>query len=304
MFLAPSVPLAAVDDMPEPPTSWKYPPEMPGAREEVYRQIDDVKLKAYIFEPSGHTVKDSRPVALFFFGGGWTGGTPGQFRPQCTYLAQRGMVAISFDYRVKSRHGVFPQECLRDAKAAVRWVRANAQRLGIDPNRIAVGGGSAGGHLAAAVALVPGFEDGDHPEVSSMPDALILFNPAVVLSPVADHPDLMPSEKFADLRNRMNGRPGEIEPFRFVRAGLPPSIVIQGIVDQSVPYPTIKLFVEAMKAAGNRCELKAYAGQPHGFFNPGRGTGEPRAEASRYYYRTLREVDQFLVSLDYLPPVD
>lgn len=304
MILSPVVPLSAADDRPEPPTSWKYPAEMPGARVEVYRQVGDVKLDAFIFEPSGHTANDARPVALFFFGGGWRGGTPGQFRPQCTALAQRGMVAISFDYRVMSRHGVFPDDCLRDAKAAVRWVRANAQRLGIDPQRIAVGGESAGGHLAAAVAMVPGFDDGENLQVSSMPNALLLFNPGVVLSPVKDHPDLLSAEKIAELRNRTNGKPEEIEPYRFIRTGLPPSIIIHGKNDQSVPFPTVELFVQAMITAGNRCELKAYEGQPHGFFNPGRGTGEPRAEAARYYYKTLSEVDRFLVSLGYLPRLD
>jgi acetyl esterase/lipase len=68
------------------------------------------------------------------------------------------MIAIVADYRVKSRQNALPADCVSDAKACVRWVRANAARLGIDPTRIAVGGGSAGGHLAAAVATVPGLD--------------------------------------------------------------------------------------------------------------------------------------------------
>ena len=289
-------------DQPEPPTSWKYPPEMSGSRTEVYRTVGDVKLNAYIFEPKGHSERDRSAAVVFFFGGGWKGGTPGQFLPQCLHLAERGMVAISVDYRVLSRQKALPQDCLRDAKAAIRWVRANAARLGVDPERIVAGGGSAGGHLAAAVALVPGFEDGEHTDVSSMPNAMLLFNPAVILSPVAGHADLMPAEKFADISARMDNRPQEIEPYHFVRAGLPPSIIFHGMNDEAVPFPTVQLFQQAMVAAGNRCELKAYEGQPHGFFNPGRGSGAPRAEASRYYYKTIAEVDAFLESLGYLKP--
>lgn len=295
-------PRLIADEQPEPPTSWKYPPEMPGARVEIYRQIGEVKLNAYIFEPKGHSAKEGSPAVVFYFGGGWKGGTPGQFLPQCQYLADRGMVAISVDYRVKSRHDVFPQDCVTDAKAAIRWVRANAARLGVDPERIAAGGGSAGGHLAAATALLPGFEDADNHGVSSMPNALILFNPAVVMAPVEGHPDLLTAEKFASISERTDGRPLEVSPYHFVRAGLPPSIIFQGMNDESVPFPSVQLFHKAMTEAGNRCELKAYEGQPHGFFNPGRGKGEPRAEATRYYYKTLHELDAFLVSLGYLKP--
>ena len=145
--------LSAEDDLPEPPVSWKYPPEMPGASVEVYRDIHGVRLNAYVFTPPGHRASDRRPAVLFFFGGGWKGGSPGQFLPQSLHLSQRGMVAIACDYRVLGRHGVLPQDCLRDAKAAVRWARAKAATLGIDPDRIVAGGESAGGHLAAAVAL-------------------------------------------------------------------------------------------------------------------------------------------------------
>jgi acetyl esterase/lipase len=296
--------LTAAEDLPEPPVSWKYPPEMPGASVEVYREVNGSKLNAYVFTPPQHQASDRRPAVLFFFGGGWKGGSPGQFLPQSLYLAQRGMVAISCDYRVLSRHGVIPQDCLRDAKAAMRWARANAVRLGIDPDRIVAGGGSAGGHLAAAIALVPGFEDGAHPEVSSMPNALALFNPAVVLSPVEGHAGLLTDEKFADISARTDGRPQEISPYHFIRTGLPPSIVFHGTKDEAVPFPTVELFANAMIAAGNRCELKAYEGQPHGFFNPGRGQGPPREEANRCFHRTIRELDAFFVSLGYLTPTE
>jgi acetyl esterase/lipase len=299
-----SAALHAAEDLPEPPVSWKYPPEMPGASVEVYREVNGNKLTAYVFTPPQHQASDRRPAVLFFFGGGWKGGTPGQLLPQSLYLAQRGMVAIPCDYRVLSRHGVIPQDCLRDAKAAIRWARANAARLGIDPARIVAAGESAGGHLAAATALVPGFEEGAHPETSSMPNALVLFNPAVLLSPADGHPGLLSDVSLTSISARTQGRPQEISPYHFIRAGLPPSILFHGTKDEAVPFPTVELFAKAMTAAGNRCELKAYEGQPHGFFNPGRGQGEPRAEANRCFHRTIRELDAFFVSLGYLTPTD
>lgn len=290
----------SAEDLPEPVTSWKYPPDMPGARIEAYRHVGDVELNAWIFEPPGHKPTDGSAAIVFYFGGGWKGGTPGQFLPQCRHLAEQGMVAISVDYRVSSRQQVLPQDCVCDAKAAIRWVRANAERLGIDPNRIAAGGGSAGGHLAAAVALVPGFEEGEHLDVSSMPNAMVLFNPAVILAPVEGHPDVLPADKVADIKERADGRPEEISPYNFIRKGLPPSIIFHGTNDEAVPFTTVELFQKSMQAAGNKCELKAYPGQPHGFFNPGRGMGEPRAEATRRYYDTLKQLDEFLGSLGYL----
>jgi acetyl esterase len=290
-------------DAPAPQVSWKYPPEMPGAQVEVYREVEGVKLNAYIFVPEGHCAKDRKPAAVFFFGGGWRSGTPGQFMPQCLHLAKRGMVAITVDYRVASRHGVLPQDCVRDAKAAIRWVRANAERLGVDPSKVAAGGGSAGGHLAAATALLPGFEDCDNRGYSSTPDAMLLFNPAVVLAAVEGHPDLMPAQKLEDIAKRTDGHPGEVSPYHFVRPGLPPSIIFHGTNDEAVPFPTALLFQKAMSAAGNRCELKAHEGQPHGFFNPGRWKGEAGKESVNRFQLTVKQMDDFLVSLGYLKPM-
>ncbi len=123
--------------------------EMPGAKVEVYKTVADVQLKMYMYFPADHNATDKRPAIVFFFGGGWVNGTPKQFRPHCEYLASRGMVAMAADYRVRSRHGTAAIDCVKDGKSAVRWIRENADRLGVDPQRVAAGGGSAGGHVAA-----------------------------------------------------------------------------------------------------------------------------------------------------------
>ena len=104
LLLTPLAALHAAEDLPEPPVSWKYPPEMPGASVEVYREVNGIKLNAYIFTPPDHRASDRRPAVLFFFGGGWKGGSPGQFLPQSLYLAARGMVAVPRG----ARHGRHP----------------------------------------------------------------------------------------------------------------------------------------------------------------------------------------------------
>lgn len=287
--------------LPEPVTSWSYPPEMPGSRIEIYKRVDEIALNAYLFEPDGHVATDRRPAIVFFFGGGWRAGTPGQFLPHCRHLSERGMVAISVDYRVKSRHDAWPQDCLEDAKSAIRWVRKNAARLGVDPDRIVAAGGSAGGHLAAASAIIEGFEAStEDVSISSAPNAMVLFNPAVALTQI-DEMKLVPEEKLENIRQRTQGRPEEIAPINHVRKGLPPSIIFHGTADPTVLFVSVEEFAKRMQMAGNRCELVPYKDQAHGFFNAGRGKGKPRETANRNYYSTLQKMDDFLVSLGYLP---
>ncbi|MHB8899018.1 MAG: alpha/beta hydrolase [Thermoguttaceae bacterium] len=95
--------------------------------------------------------------------GGVLRGSPAQFESQARHFANRGMIAITADYRVKSRQGVQVVECVNDAKAAIAWVRENAGRLGIDPDKIAASGGSAGGHLAASTGTISGFGSDERP---------------------------------------------------------------------------------------------------------------------------------------------
>jgi acetyl esterase/lipase len=274
-----------------------YPPDMPGAKVETFKTVGDTKLNLYIYTPEGHKPTDRRPAIVFFFGGGWTNGSPSQFEPHCRYLASRGMVAIAADYRVASRHQVKAVSCVADAKSAIRYVRKEAARLGIDPNKIVAGGGSAGGHLAACTGVIEGFdESSEDKSVSSVPSALALFNPAVVLAPLEG---LAPPDaaRIASLKERMGTDPQALSPVHHVRPGAPPTILFHGRDDTTVPYVTVERFAKAMKKAGNRCELLGYEGQKHGFFNAGRGGNE-------YYHKTLRALDEFLASLGYLqgPP--
>ena len=150
----------------------------------VYKKIDSSELKIHIFIPPNHSKSDKHPAIVFFFGGGWNGGSPSQFYPHCDYFASRGMVAMSAEYRVKTRHGTSPRECVKDGKSVLRWIRVHADELGIDPRKLAAGGGSAGGHVAAATGTLNAFdEEGEDRSISCIPNALVLFNPVFDNSP-------------------------------------------------------------------------------------------------------------------------
>lgn len=155
----------------------------------VYKKTKQADLEVIVHFPADWNESDKRPAVMFFFGGGWTNGKVEQFEPQAIHLANRGLVAARADYRVKSRHDVTPKECVEDAKSAVRWLRANAAKLGVDPNRIVAAGGSAGGHIAACTALTPGLDAKDEDaKISSQPNALVLFNPVLRFAGI---PELM-----------------------------------------------------------------------------------------------------------------
>jgi acetyl esterase len=242
-----------------------------------YKGVGDAQLTLHVFNPPGHRVEDARPAIVFFFGGGWNRGGPEQFHRQSAHLASRGMVAICADYRTRDRHGTSPDACVRDGKSALRWVRAHAAELGIDPNRIAAGGGSAGGHVAAATAMLEGFnEPGEDTATSSRPDALVLFNPVIDNGPVGYGHD------------RVKDYWRDFSPLHNIRAGAPATLLLLGTEDRLVPVATAEDFSARMLEAGVRCELVLYEGQPHGFFN--------RAK----FNETLAEMDRFLVSLGFL----
>lgn len=249
-------------------------------REIVYKTVGDVQLKLSVFMPPESNPADKRAAIVFFFGGGWNSGSPTQFYPHCQHLASRGMVAISADYRVFSRHKTSPRECVKDGKSAIRWVRQHAGELGIDPDRIAAGGGSAGGHVAAATGTLTAFnEDNEDSAVSSLPNALVLFNPVL---------DTGPGQHAYE---RVKDYWQDISPIHNISENTPATIIFLGTKDEVVPLESAEKFKKEMAEKGVRCDLEIYEGQKHGFFN---------FKNKENYTDTVEKMDRFLESLGYL----
>jgi acetyl esterase len=268
--------------------------DLPGSRAEVYKTIGDVKLKIYIYEPKGHKAGAKRPAIVFFYGGSWRGGTPRQFLEHCRYLASKGMVAMTADYRVSSRQGTKPVHCVRDGKSAVRWIRQNADRLGIDPDRVAAGGGSAGGHVAACTGTLPKHNElGEDAKVSSVPDAMVLYNP-VISTALADGVVPYGGDTNETLMKRLGLKnPATLSPYHNIRKGLPPTLVLHGKADTTVPYSTAEAYVKQATKTGLRAELAGYEDMPHGFFNFG-------GRDNKMFLATVTRTHEFLGSLGYV----
>ncbi len=153
------------------------PVTLPGAEALVYRETLPDPLRLQVMKPKGWQATDRRPALVFFFGGGWTRGTPEKSITWAKYAASLGMVGVAPDYRTRDRFGTSPAESVADARASVRWIQDHSSELGVDPARIVVGGNSAGGHLALWTALTtnpPGSAPDERP--NPKPAALILFS--------------------------------------------------------------------------------------------------------------------------------
>ncbi len=254
-----------------------FPPD----RTLVYKAVEGDDLELHVFSPRGRKPGARRPAIVFFFGGGWVGGTPAQFYPHSRYFALRGLVAISAQYRTRNSHGTDPFACIADGKSAIRWIRAHADQLSIDPDRIVAAGGSAGGHVAASTTLLQGLdEEGEDLSISSRPQVLMLFNPVI---------DTTEKGYGAE---KLGSRQIEVSPVHHVRGGLPPAIVFHGTADTTVPFENVERFCLLMAKAGNRCTLVPYEGKAHGFFN--------RATDLDAYLDTTARADNFLKALGYL----
>lgn len=253
----------------------------------VYKEVHGAELDAYVFYPEGHEVTDRRCCVLFFFGSKWDNGLVSQFAPQCVYFAARGAVAIAVDYRVLARHGSDPHEAMADAKSAIRWVRQNASALGVNVDRIVAGGASGGAQMALAAAMIDGNDEADEDEgVSAAPNAMILYSPAVDVTASG-----FGFERFGENKAAKKAAK-KASPIRWVRKGLPPSVIFHGTMDRVVPVAGVRKFCRKMRWRRNACELIEFEGQGHGFFN---FNVDPRS-----YEATISSADRFLVDLGFL----
>ncbi|MCA8988994.1 MAG: alpha/beta hydrolase [Planctomycetaceae bacterium] len=272
------LPVLMVAGMPAAPVSAKEPePDQVIAYKTTPQ--GDLSLHAFL-PPDLQGTTQPRAAIVFFFGGGWKNGSPKQFYPHCRHLADRGVVAFAAEYRIHSKHQTLPDSCVEDGKSAVRWIREHAAEWNINPEQIAAGGGSAGGHVAAAIATVSRFEaPQENAKISSCPNALVLFNPVL---------DTTETGKTA-APERLGKLAEEISPVHHLREETPPTIIFHGAADTTVPISNVESFEQAVKAKGGRCELVSYPNRAHGFFNYSRSQAD--------YEDTVKKMDTFLESL-------
>lgn len=264
------------------------PPPTPPGKVFVYKESAGQARQMEVYVPADWDPARSKvPGLLLFHGGGWSGGSLSQFRTACHYFASRGLVAATANYRMlaKAEASGLPagesrkRVCIADAKSAIRWMKQHADNLGIDPERLIVGGGSAGGHIAVLATLNPGLDDpADPKDVDTRVAAYVLFNPAF-------SPD--------------DSQDGEVDVLRHLKPTLAPAIAFFGSDDTwKVGWDAAYAKMGALGIATT--DLQIAPGQAHGFFNR-----DPWQTA------TLIAADRFLARLGFLageptlaPPAD
>jgi acetyl esterase/lipase len=217
-------------------------------------------------------------------------GEPSWAFARARHFAERGLVAVAAQYRLSDQKTITPLEAMADARAVIRWMRSNAGMLGIDADRIAAYGWSAGGHLAASAAIFnPAGEDD---RVSAAPNALVLTSAALSLG----------SDRWLQRLVLQRASAQDISPDEHVRKGLPPTLILQGDVDTVTPLAGARRFCDRMRDAGNVCELHVYEGFGHLFTPAGvRDDGMPQPDPATSKDAVAR-ADRFLTGLGYINP--
>jgi acetyl esterase len=226
----------------------------PTGKPYIYKTSAGKEREMEIFFPKNHDPAKSKvPGMILFHGGGWSGGNLSQFRAACAYFASRGLVCATAEYRMLGKGDAKPpageskkRACVTDAKSAIRWFKANAAELGIDPARIITGGGSAGGHISALATMNPGLNDpADPKEIDTKVVAYLWFNPAFA-------PD--------------DNKDPEIDILTHMKADLPPAVVFFGDKDTwKKGWDTAH--AKWKQIGAKAIELHIAEGQPHSFFN-------------------------------------
>lgn len=238
----------------------------------VYAKIGNRELHLDLYLPKSGA--GPFPAVVYIHGGGWSGGNKAAFRRQAAHLATKGFAGACIEYRL-SGEAKFPA-ALYDAKAAVRWLRANAALHRIRADRIGAAGGSAGGHLAAllgATHQIREFEgDEGNPGVSSRVQAVAAFNPAVDLTAFGKR---SPEAAEKNPVYRFLGKSYAEQPDLWARASpvthvskqSAPFLFLHGTNDQTTPYEHTVAMLNKLKEAGVHAEILTAEGAGHGFFN-------------------------------------
>ncbi|MBN1421976.1 MAG: alpha/beta hydrolase [Planctomycetes bacterium] len=256
-------------------------------RDVVYGKGGGRDLRLDLFRRKGPAAP--APAVVFIHGGGWRAGSRTQFHRQAAYLASKGYVCAAIEYRLVPE-ATFPA-AIEDAKCAVRWLRANAARYGVDPERIAASGGSAGGHLAALIGTTDSSNKlegtGGSPDASSRVQAVVAFNPVLDLEILAKGKALPPGNMLERFLGATYADKPDLyrlaSPMAHIDAKDPPFLILHGTEDKLVPYAQAVAFKEKLEKAGVAVELYSAEGAGHGFFN-----------RDPHYQPTLEAMEAFL----------
>jgi acetyl esterase/lipase len=272
LFLAVAAPVLAQTPAPKPKTANDYVAQLVAkltpTRKIVYKKVAGRELSLHVFQPDGWKASDKRVCYITIHGGGWTGMGPERMYAFADHFAKLGLVSISVQYRLasaKTNTTVF--DCVKDVRSAMRYVRAHADELGIDPGKIIASGGSAGGHLAASTAMFEVNEDGDDLNISPTPNALVLLFPVIDTS----------AEGYGNAR--IGERWKELSPAH------------HGTTDITTPFKGAQIFHDAMLKVGNRSELVIHEGGDHGYL----------MRTQPLFDECLAKTEAFLKSLSLLP---
>jgi acetyl esterase/lipase len=220
-------------------------------------------LKCNVYTPPQEGI--ARPAVLLIHGGGWTSGDRSQLHGYGILLGRIGYVCVATEYRLAGE-AKWPAQ-LHDVKAALRWTRANASRLGIDPNKISVSGNSAGAHLSLMIAgtqNVAGFEgEGGHAGVPTDVAACVAFYAPAQL--YAHDQPLREELSFLFGRGYSLETARAASPIDYASAEFPPTLLITGNKDELVPDEASFRMYRALIDAGANAELHVYADAPHAF---------------------------------------
>lgn len=260
----------------QPVMARRQPTEVPNAtiqRDLVYKHVNGSVLALDLYCPE--KVSGPLPVIVWLHGGGWSRGR--KERCPAVTLVQNGYAVASIDFRLTDV-APFPAQ-IEDCKAAVRWLRANASKYNLNPDRIGVWGFSSGGHLAALLGTSGGVKElegnGDNMSYSSQVQAVcVVSGPGDLLEQyreALEHAGEMNPRVKPALEALIGGSPEQnkakamaASPISYVSKDDPPFLIIQGEDDPTVPVSVTKSFYTALKAAGVDVTLEIAAGRGHG----------------------------------------
>ena len=253
-------------------------PNSPGVQVErnlVFASAGGRNLKLSLYRPESSS--GNVPIVVLIYGGAWMMRNPGYEIPKAKWLATRGYAAAVIDYRLSSE-ALFPAQ-IQDCKAAVRWLRANAAKYGLDAAHIGAWGESSGGHLATLLGTSGGVEalegdDGNTNESSRVQAVVDFFGPTDFLqmtahslpnSPIKhDSPTSPESRLIGGAIQENPNKVGQANPIKYITRDAPPFFIAHGEQDFLVPYQQSELLYAALKQAKVKVTFYKIAGAVHG----------------------------------------